>query len=60
MKYDPEYNSYRFSREEINILVRSLEFYQWNDKTLSNKDSINITVLSDFLESSSTNSVCTL
>lgn len=60
MKYDPEYNSYRFSREEIDILLKSLEFSQWNDKTLSDKDSINITVLSNSLESSKTNSVCSL
>lgn len=57
MKYDEEYSSYKFSREEIKILVESLEFHQWNNKYLSDKDSIAITGLSSFLESSKTNRV---
>lgn len=28
MKYDPEYNSYKFSSEELKIIIRSLEYYR--------------------------------
>jgi len=57
MKYDEEYNTYKFSREEIKVLLESLLFHQWHNKYLSDKDSITITDLSSFLESSKANRV---
>lgn len=28
MKYDPEYNSYRFSSDELSMIVKSLAYYR--------------------------------
>lgn len=27
MKYDPEYNSYRFSDSDLGVILKSLDFY---------------------------------
>lgn len=53
MRYDAEYNSYKFSPEDLKIILNCLSFAQWNDKDISSRDSIHITNLYNFLEDSS-------
>lgn len=34
MKYDPEYNSYKFSNDDLNIIVNALYFYSQHSPVL--------------------------
>lgn len=38
MKYDEEYNSYRFSDKDMEIILESLSYYHWNNKSLTQQD----------------------
>lgn len=38
MKYDEEYNSYRFSAKDIDIILDALSYVHWNDKSLAQAD----------------------
>lgn len=38
MKYDPEYNSYKFSSKDIDIILNALSFSHWNDHSLSQSE----------------------
>lgn len=42
MKYDAEYNSYRFSEKDMDIILDALSYVHWNDRslTLSDRDYI--------------------
>lgn len=35
MKYDQEYNSYRFNSKDMDIILNALSYVHWNDKTLT-------------------------
>lgn len=35
MKYDEEYNSYRFDSKDMEIILNALSYVHWNDKSLS-------------------------
>ena len=42
MKYDPEYNSYRFSTQEIKDIINALRFYVlYNPAEKSHVDKLN-------------------
>ena len=38
MTYDPEYNSYRFSTKDMEIILDALSYVHWNDKSINNSD----------------------
>lgn len=42
MFYDPEYNSFKFSSTEIEIILDSLSYTSWNDKCLSEETKNNM------------------
>jgi hypothetical protein len=52
MKYDPEYNSYRFSMQETNLILESLGFYNQYGPNLVEKDREHINDLRENLENS--------
>jgi hypothetical protein len=35
MKYDEEYNSYRFDSKDMEIILNALSYVHWNDKSLN-------------------------
>lgn len=35
MKYDEEYNSYRFDPKDMEIILNALSYVHWNDKSLT-------------------------
>jgi len=52
MKYDDEYNSYRFSVKDMEIILDALSYAHWNDKSLSTSDRDYIDGLYQSLENS--------
>jgi hypothetical protein len=38
MKYDPEYNSFRFNTKDMEIILDALSYVCWNDKSISKSD----------------------
>jgi len=52
MKYDDEYNSYRFSVKDMEIILDALSYAHWNDKALSTSDRDYIDGLYQSLENS--------
>jgi len=45
MKYDPEYDSYRFPRVDMDIILNALEFYrQYNPSEQANSSYISILI----------------
>jgi hypothetical protein len=38
MKYDDEYNSYKFSTKDMEFILDALSYTHWNDKSLSESD----------------------
>jgi hypothetical protein len=38
MKYDPEYNSFRFNTKDMEIILDALSYVRWNDKSISQSD----------------------
>lgn len=57
MKYDPEYNSYKFSSEEISTIIHSLISYS-SDPFLDKITQKNVEVLLDNLNKSIRIPVC--
>ena len=35
MKYDEEYNSYRFTSKDMEIILNALSYVHWNDRSLN-------------------------
>lgn len=52
MKYDIEYNSFKFSSRDMNIILNALSFTHWNDKNLSDEDRTYMDGLYQSLENS--------
>jgi hypothetical protein len=45
MKYDPEYDSYRFCRVDMDIILNSLEFYrQYNPSEQASSSYISVLI----------------
>jgi hypothetical protein len=45
MKYDPEYDSYRFCRVDMDIILNALEFYKlYNTSEQANSSYMNILI----------------
>lgn len=38
MKYDEEYNSYKFNTRDMELILDALSYVHWNDKSLSKSD----------------------
>ena len=38
MKDDPEYNSFKFSPKDMEIILDALSYVHWNDKSISQSD----------------------
>lgn len=38
MRYDPEYNSFKFNTKDLEIILDALSYVHWNDKSLSVSD----------------------
>ena len=54
MKYDPEYNSYKFSNDEMLLILQSMMYSLANDRTLLCAEKETIKSLTNNLQ----NSVC--
>lgn len=52
MKYDDEYNSYRFSVRDMEIILDALSYAHWNDRSLVESDRDYIDGLYQSLENS--------
>jgi hypothetical protein len=52
MKYDDEYNSYKFNVRDMEIILDALSYAHWNDKSLSTSDRDYIDGLYQSLENS--------
>ncbi len=55
MKYDPEYNSYRFSPDELNVIVQCLKFYSKNSP--GEQEKVIVVIIKNLIEHLK-NSVC--
>lgn len=53
MVYDEEYNSYRFSSKDMEIILDALSYVHWNDRSLSKNDRDYIDGLYQSLDNSS-------
>lgn len=51
MKYDPEYDSYRFSSADMNVIVNALEFYKLYNPSEQTDTSYISTLIKDFEKS---------
>jgi hypothetical protein len=52
MKYDDEYNSYKFNVRDMEIILDALSYAHWNDKSLNESDKDYIDGLYQSLENS--------
>lgn len=53
MKYDEEYNSYKFNTKDMELILDALSYVHWNDKSLSKPDRDYIHGLYQSLDNSS-------
>lgn len=52
MKYDPEYNSYKFSDSDLTIIVKALDFYHQYSPLLEQSQRESVSSLIQSLENS--------
>lgn len=56
MRYDPEYNSFKFNTKDLEIILDALSYVRWNDKSLSVSDRDYVSGLYESLDKSGVNS----